>query len=192
VSEGSTEAIDPLDRWFGKFDEAADQLVAHWRGQPAADTAAMVISNLSDYGVVWVLLAGWKARRPSSRRRAIAALAIAGVASYAVNVGVKALVRRERPEGIHEIGRDQPVLVRRPSSSSFPSGHTLAAFTTAALLPEGARQGAACLGFAGAVAAARIHLRAHHASDVVGGAVIGTVLGVLGRPLVRRLASRAR
>jgi membrane-associated phospholipid phosphatase len=68
----------------------------------------------------------------------------------------------------------------------------LAAFTTAALLPEGAGQGALCLGFAGAVAAARIHLRAHHASDVIGGALIGGVLGVLARPLVRRVAARTR
>ena len=189
---GQPEGVDRLGRWFGPFDETADRLVSRWRGRPVVDTAAVVISNLSDYGVVWVLLALWKARRPSSRRRAIAALAISGVASYGVNAGVKALVRRERPEGIHELGREQAVPVRRPSSSSFPSGHTLAAFATAAMLPEGGAQGALSLGFAAAVAGARIHLRAHHASDVVGGAVIGGVLGALGRPLVRRLASRRR
>ena len=192
MSGGQRQGVDPIGQWFGDFDETADRLVSRWRGRPALDTAALVISNLSDYGVIWVLLALWKARRPSSRRRAVAALAISGVASYGVNAGIKALVRRERPEGIHELGRQQVVPVRRPSSSSFPSGHTLAAFATAAMLPEGGPQGAACLGFAGAVAAARIHLRAHHASDVIGGAVIGGVLGALGRPMVRRLASRAR
>ncbi len=40
------------------------------------------------------------------------------------------------------------------------------------------------VGFATAVAASRVHLRAHHAIDVAGGAVIGSVLGLGLRPLV--------
>jgi len=40
------------------------------------------------------------------------------------------------------------------------------------------------VGFASAVAISRVHLRAHHPSDVVGGAVIGSVLGLGLRPLV--------
>jgi undecaprenyl-diphosphatase len=34
------------------------------------------------------------------------------------------------------------------------------------------------------VGLSRLHLRAHHASDVLGGAAIGTALGVLGRRLL--------
>jgi membrane-associated phospholipid phosphatase len=35
------------------------------------------------------------------------------------------------------------------------------------------------------VGLSRLHLRAHHASDVVGGAVIGVTLGLFGRGLIR-------
>ncbi|MGH9093304.1 MAG: phosphatase PAP2 family protein, partial [Acidimicrobiales bacterium] len=66
-------------------------------------------------------------------------------------------------------------------------GHTLAAFCTAAVLADTPAELAAYLAFAGAVAASRVHLEAHHASDVAGGAVIGTVLGAA----VRRVARRA-
>ncbi len=38
--------------------------------------------------------------------------------------------------------------------------------------------------FATAVAASRVHLRAHHPTDVLGGAAIGSVLGLGLRPLV--------
>jgi membrane-associated phospholipid phosphatase len=31
------------------------------------------------------------------------------------------------------------------------------------------------------VGVSRLHLRAHHASDVIGGAAIGTALGLIGR-----------
>jgi membrane-associated phospholipid phosphatase len=48
------------------------------------------------------------------------------------------------------------------------------------------------LGFAGAVAASRVHLRAHHPSDVVGGAVIGALLGVALRPVIDRLTPGTR
>jgi undecaprenyl-diphosphatase len=81
--------------------------------------------------------------------------------------------------------------VRTPSSASFPSGHTLAAFSTALVLPESAAGSAAALGFAASVAASRVHLGAHHASDVVAGAAVGTVLGlVLRRGLGRLLPDR--
>ena len=49
------------------------------------------------------------------------------------------------------------------------------------MLPQSTGATTACLTFAAAVAASRVHLRAHHASDVLAGAAIGTVLGVAGR-----------
>ena len=75
--------------------------------------------------------------------------------------------------------------VRAPKTSSFPSGHTLAAFCSGAVLSRpGDRAGNAFLyGAPRSIGVSRIHLRAHHASDVVGGVVIGTALGLV----VRRL-----
>ena len=63
----------------------------------------------------------------------------------------------------------------------------MAAFCTAFVLAESAPETAAYVGFAGAVAASRVHLRAHHPSDVVGGAAIGSLLGLTLRPVVNRV-----
>lgn len=179
-------ACGPVARLLGSIDEVGEATVGRLRGRPWADTGAAVLSNLADYGYVWVALALWKARRPGpARRRAVLALAGAGLTSYSVNKVTKRLVGRTRPAG----ATAGPPGVRRPTSSSFPSGHTLAAFCTALVLTEGTAQTAGALGFAAAVAASRVHLRAHHASDVVGGAVIGTGAGLLVRHLlVRRTA----
>ena len=106
-----------------------------------------------------------------------------------VSRAAKAAVERQRPEEQLE------ALVRTPSSSSFPSGHTLAAFCTAFVLPETSTGTVACVSFATAVAASRVHLRAHHATDVLGGAAIGSMLGLGLRPVVRLVtpgANRAR
>jgi len=170
-----------LGRTFEFFDEKVDAAFAPLRGRAGPDRAAAIVSNLADYGFVWVLLAGLKGRRSGpDRRRSIVALGAAGVSSLLVSRAAKAAVERQRPEG--DTGLD--VLVRTPTSSSFPSGHTLAAFTTAVVLPETSAGTVVCVSFATAVAASRVHLRAHHASDVVGGAVIGSVLGLGLRPVV--------
>ena len=171
-----------------RFDETVDAAFDPVRGNAQVDQAAAMVSNLADYGLVWVALALYKARRRGpNRHRAFVALGLAGITSYAVNRAVKAAVQRERPE------EHLDAAVRAPSSSSFPSGHTLAAFCTAFVLAESAAETTAYVGFAGAVAASRIHLRAHHPSDVVGGAAIGSMLGgLILRPILNRVTPGTR
>ncbi|HEX3947453.1 MAG TPA: phosphatase PAP2 family protein [Acidimicrobiales bacterium] len=172
------------DDLLSQIDDRADVLFDRLRGRTGADGAAAVLSNLADYGLVWVVLAGGIGRHPGpARRRASEALALSGTLSFGVNKAVKLLVRRERPEAALQLGS---VPVRAPSSSSFPSGHTLAAFSTAVMLPTTPASTAACLTFAGAVAASRVHLGHHHASDVLGGAIIGAAIGLVGRRVLTR------
>ncbi|MHB8219176.1 MAG: phosphatase PAP2 family protein [Acidimicrobiales bacterium] len=166
------------------FDRAVDAAFDPWRGPGAATTAAVVLSNVSDYGFAWLVLSVLKGRRPGpARRRSRRALAIAGLVSMASNALLKKGVDRDRPGTAEPAGGPAggrsggAPRVRRPTTSSFPSGHTLASFCTATTLATGPVEAACYLGFATAVAASRVHLRAHHASDVVGGAVIGVVLG---------------
>ena len=170
-----------------RLDETVDAVFEPWRGRPQVDRAAALVSNLADYGFVWVALAAVKGRRRGpGRRRAVFSLGTAGVSSLAVVRATKSLVERQRPEAQLE------VRVRTPTSNSFPSGHTLAAFTTAFVLPDSAAETAAYVGFAGAVAVSRVHLRAHHPSDVLGGAAIGATLGLLLRPVVNVLTPGSR
>lgn len=177
----------PLGRAFGAIDDAGERWSAKLRGRRWADVGAAVLSNLSDHGVAWVLVAAWKARHAGpERRRAVVALAVAGVSSYGVNRAVKQVVGRTRPETANPLRDALPV--RSPASSSFPSGHTLASFCTAVVLPDGPAARSAALVFAATVAASRVHLGAHHTSDVLGGAAIGAALGTMVRPLVDAVA----
>ena len=169
------------------IDEAVEAAFEPLRGNPQADRAAAVLSNLADYGLIWVVLAGLKARRRGpDRRRAVVALAAAGFSSLIVSRVVKDAIARERPDE-HLV-----MTVRTPSSSSFPSGHTLAAFCTAFVLADTDAQTVANVGFAAAVAASRVHLRAHHPTDVIGGAAIGSVLGLGLRPVVNLITPGSR
>jgi membrane-associated phospholipid phosphatase len=181
VAEPSASDGGPVIGPVAAFDSAVDAAFDHLRGQAAFDVSAMALSNLADYGFVWSLVAAAKGRRRGARRRwALRALSLSGAASFGTNATIKLLVDRGRPPRAAEQNG-----VRTPTSSSFPSGHTLAAFCTAVVLAETPGQLAAYLAFAGAVAASRVHLRAHHPSDVAAGALAGCVVGAAVRRVVR-------
>ena len=79
--------------------------------------------------------------------------------------------------------------MRIPRTSSFPSGHASSAFFAAVALRDS--PGAPLIFAAAAiVAASRVHVRMHHASDVVAGALLGAALGELHAPGLPHLAAR--
>jgi undecaprenyl-diphosphatase len=167
---------DRVDRWFEPL-----------RGSPGVDGVAKVITGLGDHGLMWAATTVWRARHTGPERaQAVRALAIAGVASNLVNTGLKGFVGRSRPDRSSLSVTPGGVPVREPTSSSFPSGHTLAAFCAATVMSQrGDRRGNALLfTSASLVGLSRLHLRAHYASDVAGGAAIGMAIGLIGRRLL--------
>ena len=183
ADEASTSGLLAL---VNAVDDGVDGLFEPLRGRRSIDAAAKVVTALGDHGWLWTGIAAWRGRRSGpARRQAIRALGVAGVSSGLVNAGIKQMVGRDRPDTADLRISNVGVPVRAPKTSSFPSGHTLAAFCSATVLSRpGDRRGNTFLyAAAGLIGASRIHLRAHHASDVAGGIVIGTALGLA----VRRL-----
>ena len=172
----------PLGKVGVALDDAVDRLWEPLRGNPLADRIFYTASELGDFSLIWHI-AG-TARGLTTRRghREAARLALAlGLESALVNGAVKSLFRRERP--LHE--EERPHNLRQPLTSSFPSGHASAAFMAATLLSERSRVKPLWYGLAGVVAASRIHVRIHHASDVVVGAGVGLLIGRAVRKAVR-------
>lgn len=143
-----------------------------------ADALSYGASALGDHGLLWFVIGVVRGRSPGRERTvAMKAIAWSGAVTPVVNTAVKAIVGRGRPEPRD----DDPRSVRIPRSTSFPSGHALAAWCAATMLAEGDPLGPAYYLAAGAVSVSRIHLRQHHASDVVAGATLGWLLGRIGR-----------
>ena len=164
-----------------RFDDAFDDGLERVRGHPAADHVFRGASALGDFSVIW-LLAGAGYGLTSARRadRALRMAMLLGAESLVVNQGIKRLFRRTRPT---ESG-DERYPVRRPSTSSFPSGHASSAFFAASLLSERDRALAPLwFSLAAVVATSRAYVRIHHGSDVVAGAAVGLALATMAKRL---------
>jgi undecaprenyl-diphosphatase len=164
------------------FDAAVDTWFEQWRGNPVADHVFYGASALGDFSLLWHIAGTVEALR-GEERKAVTLAAALGVESVLINGVVKSLFRRDRP--IWDQHRHRRI--RKPVSSSFPSGHATSAFMAATVLGSGRSTAtkAAWYGVATVVAASRVHVKIHHASDVVGGAVIGVGMGALVRRLLR-------
>ncbi|MDA8400290.1 MAG: phosphatase PAP2 family protein [Actinomycetota bacterium] len=164
---------DRLSSFDLKVDLAFDRL----RGRRSYDLLFYGASAVGDHGILWVLVSVVRGVRPEHRRRAKRTIIATGIESVLVNLLFKSLFRRHRPE--HNGPR--PLPLRIPRTSSFPSGHTTAAFCAAALLAENDPLWPAYYVMASVVAASRIYVRIHHPSDVLAGIAVGTALGHIGR-----------
>lgn len=161
-----------------RFDEAVDQLFDHLRGNSIADRLFYSASELGDFSLIWHLVgAAGAALDEEQFARAIRASALLGVESALVNGGIKSLFQRDRPT----VDEARPHHLRQPKTSSFPSGHASSGFVAAALLSRSAPGAVALHAVATVVALSRVHVRIHHASDVVSGAILGAALGQIGR-----------
>jgi undecaprenyl-diphosphatase len=185
----------PIPSRVEHADLAVDECFeAHLRGRPAIDRVMYLASALGDHGLIWLALALIQAvRDPRQWRRRLLRMSVGlGLESALVNGPVKWLFRRTRPVP----AGPRPLHLRRPRTSSFPSGHASSAMFGAALLRDGDPWWPLYYAIAIVVAASRIHVKIHHASDVAGGLLVGATLGELARWLVpvelsKRPAGRA-
>jgi undecaprenyl-diphosphatase len=170
-------------RWRARIavlDDTVDDAVARVRS-PALDRVVYPLSSVADHSILWHLCGVVRATlRGGDFAGAARFSAAMGVESALTNGPVKLLFGRQRPVDLADI--EFRYGLRRPVTSSFPSGHATAAFCAATLLGGGASWYA----LATAVAATRVYVRLHHASDVLAGAALGLALGVGLRPMVTR------
>jgi membrane-associated phospholipid phosphatase len=147
-------------------------VLARTRGHTTgSDLLVAAYSRLGEHAACWLALgAGGALTSRGSRRRQWGRGAVIVVEAYVLNYAVKVTVRRPRP---HFDGL--PSLTPVVSRLSFPSAHATTSFAAArayrGLVPAWALYGAAA-----AFALSRPYLGVHYPSDVVFGAVLGTLV----------------
>jgi membrane-associated phospholipid phosphatase len=141
---------------------------------PGLESAAKALGKAGNNGAVWVVLGLALALLDPDRRESWLICAALGPVSIALNYAIKLLVRRPRPvlEGL-------PPLGGAPSSLSFPSAHALSSFAVATAMVRVDPATAGALVVALALSLGRPYLGMHYPSDVIAGAILGVLLGLI-------------
>ncbi len=162
---------------------------------PALDGPLRQLSRAADKSRIWLALAAVMAVTggPAGRRAAVRGTLAIGATSALVNLAIKPVGRRARPD---RAGAGVPGVrqVRMPDSTSFPSGHSASAFAFATAISRERPWVALGSGFlAAAVAYSRVHTGVHYPGDTVTGSLIGASAGLAVAGLLdHRLPSTAR
>jgi membrane-associated phospholipid phosphatase len=161
-------------RQLAAVDRAVYQAIASVP-TPALDVTFRRLSRAADKSRLWLAIAAGLAiiGGPAGRRAAVRGVLSIGATSALVNIGVKSIYPRRRPDraGAGVPGERH---VRMPGSTSFPSGHSASAFAFASAVGNDLPALALGLNFlAAAVAYSRVHTGVHYPGDTVVGAVIG-------------------
>ncbi len=169
---------DRLLRRLDRADLALYQRAAG-RESPVLDAVLPRLTRSGDHGLLWLGTAAVLALT-GQRRAAVRGLASLAMASTLANVPAKYATRRARPQLTSvPLGRQ---LVRQPTTTSFPSGHSAsaAAFALGAAL-EAPLVAAPVAALAAGVAYGRVHTGVHYPGDVVAGVALGTASALLVR-----------
>jgi membrane-associated phospholipid phosphatase len=146
--------------------------VARSRGHaPQAERVVADFSSLGEHAAIWMALglAGAALDRPRRARwtRAVGSVAL----TYGANTAIKLVVRRRRPQlaGL-------PPLVGTPTGLGFPSAHASTSFAGALAFGRLGLPRGPLYGLAGGLALSRLYLGVHYPTDVVAGALLGTLI----------------
>jgi membrane-associated phospholipid phosphatase len=161
---------------FSDLDEQLLRL-ARTRGHSAfAERAVARFSLLGEHAGVWLAIgvAGQVLDGSKRDRWRRATGTVAGV--YALNTALKPIVRRRRPRlaGL-------PPLIDTPTDLSFPSAHASTAFAGALAYSRLGVPAFPLYELATCLALSRLYLGVHYPSDVLAGAVLGTVAAEMTR-----------
>lgn len=141
---------------------------------PSLEKLAKALGKAGNNGAIWVVVCLLVLALTDSNGEAWFICALLAPVAIALNYAVKLVVRRPRPvlEGL-------PPLGGAPSSLSFPSAHATSSFAVATAMTRVDPLAALAFVLAFALALGRPYLGMHYPSDVLAGAVLGVLLGLI-------------
>jgi undecaprenyl-diphosphatase len=193
-AEGQKALPDPHGWWAeaNSLDLAVYAAIAA-TPTPTLDGVFRQLSRVADDSKLWIASAAVLATvgGPVGRRAAVNGLASVAVTSAVVNLVLKPLGRRHRPDrATHHVPITRQVTM--PRTTSFPSGHAASASAFATGVASAAPEAGIPVRIAAAlVAYSRVHTGVHYPIDVIAGSLTGEALALLtGAALARRRRRR--
>ncbi len=160
-----------------QYDEAVVLWVREYLSCPLLDMIMKAISFLGNHGMIWIILTilffiiGKREKR-NWRNWAVVLGGSLALSACITNIFLKPFIARIRP--YDKLYLD--IIVPALSDFSFPSGHTTAAFASAVVIWNMDKKwGKVIFLFAAIMAFSRIYLSVHYPTDVIVGALVGSL-----------------
>lgn len=155
------------------------------------DFVMPLFSNLQDGGLIWISIAVVMLFFKRTRYCGIAVLLAMGIDTLITEYGIKNIVCRVRPCNLVD---DVNMLVKKPTSYSFPSNHSASAFAGAVAVMLTIKKKAWTIPafvFSGIIAFSRMYVFVHFPSDVFAGILLGSTIAVLVCYLMKKTGFKA-
>lgn len=155
------------------------------------DVIMPILTYLGSSGVIWLVLAALIAYAGGKAGRGVAvAMMCALVLSYFLTEELlKNLFARPRP---FTVISDARVLISKPLTYSFPSGHAAVSFACAVVLIRGCKRlWWFFLVLAISIALSRVYVGVHYPLDVICGSVVGLFCGIFVIRIRKSLSSKS-
>lgn len=136
-----------------------------------------LVTKLGNGAILWIIIACILICIKKYKRIGIMIFISIFLCGLAGNIILKPLVKRIRPFDLLHFTQ---LLISAPKDFSFPSGHTMASFASATVIISQNEKWRICtfiLAFL--ISFSRLYLFVHFPSDVITGAVIGCILGII-------------
>lgn len=167
---------------------------------PILDWIMIFFTKLGDVGMIWIITSIVLLFFKKYRMVGVTSLLALIIGAILTDLILKGWIGRERPfthldsERIKEI-----LIIKKPSSLSFPSGHTTSSFASGIVLAYYFRKyRIPFILLASLIAFSRMYLYVHFPTDILAGLIVGTLAAGLSlligkrwlRPLIDRLETR--
>ena len=179
-----------MSEFIQRLDEQALVWIAQHVRSGLLDPFMKIYTQLGNAGMLFIVLGLVLLLFKSTRKAGFSALCAMIIGLVVVNFTIKPLAARERPWLVIE---NFVNLVPEKDPNSFPSGHTNAAFAFALALCMSApkrwmKVTAVCM--AVVMGLSRLYVGVHFPSDVLVGALVGSLCGLAGVWVVKTVWER--
>lgn len=146
------------------------------------------ITRLGDGGCLWIVLAVMLLVIGKTRKVGFASAVALIITFVTVNLGIKNFVARTRP---YEVIEGLTRLVGEQSDFSFPSGHSAHAFAVGVviLIMMPRKIGVPIFVISVLMAYSRLYVGVHYPTDVIAGALIGTIIAFVSVLIVNKISA---